>query len=117
MADRWDRTLVTVVNESGSARPTLMDWRLHIFCISHSGSTDAGSFWGAVSGSYASSCSGYATLSVGISVVPSMDATASAVCLEGDDELHVHRCKIRRESCNSIHELCDGGAVTSCGHL
>ena len=46
-----------------------------------------------------------------------MAATAGAVCLEGNDELHVHPRELHRESRDSGCELCDGGAVTCCGRL
>ena len=117
MSDRWDGTIVTDVNSSKAARPTLMDWRLHIFTLSHSGRTGAGSYWGARSGSCASSCSGSVSLSAGGSVAPYTAATAVAVCLEGDDELSVHRCKLRRESRDRGRELCNGVTVTPRGYL
>ena len=49
-------------------------------------------------------------------IAPSKAALAGVVCLEGDDELRVHRRKLHRESRNSGHDLCDSGAVTRRGH-
>ena len=107
--------LGTIVPAPGDKRPEVMDWRLHLFFVIHSGRTGAGSFWGAGSCCCAGSCSGYGFLSADGSVPPSTAALSGAVFLEENDELRVNRRELSHESRNSGHELCDGGLVTCCG--
>ena len=101
--------------EPGVAHRTVMDWRLQAFFFDHTGRTRAGSCWGNGYGHYAGSCSGSGSLSAAGSVAPSTAALVGAVCLDDDDEIHVHRRKLHREPCNSGRELCDGRTVTHCG--
>ena len=103
MGGRWDGTFDTVVPESGDTRPTVTDWRLQVFSLSHSGRTGANSCWG--TGSCAGSCSGSGSgsglLSAAASVAPSTAALAGAVFLEGKNELHVHHRELHCKSHDS----------------
>ena len=110
MASLWDVTLGTGVPASGSACPTVMDWRLQVFFLSHSGVTGTVSCWCAGSGSCTGSCSGSGSSSEVGSVAPSLVAPAGLVCLEVDNDL----C---RESRDSGSDLCNDGEVTRRGRF
>ena len=101
---------------SGATRSTVIDWRLQVFFLIHSGRTGAGSFWGTGSASCEGSLSVSGSSSADGYVVPSMDVLADTVYLEGDNKLCVLRHNLRHESQYSDRELCDGGAVTCRGH-
>ena len=96
-----------------SLRPTVMDWWLQVFFFGHNGRTGAVSCWGNGSGHCARYC--YGSSSASGSVAPSTAAPDGAVCLEVDNELHVHRRELCREPHGSTRELYDGGAVTRRG--
>ena len=85
------KTLGTILPAPGAARPAVMDWRIQVFFVSHSGRTGAGPFWGAGSGPCTGSCYNSSSSSAAGSVAPSMTAPACTVCLEGDDKIRVHR--------------------------
>ena len=104
MAGRWDGTLVTVVPASGAARPTVMDWRIQIFCLIHCGCTGDGSFWGA------GSCYGSGSSYTGGSVTPSSVAPAARFFCRATKSF-----ALTVESRASSSELCGGGTFTHCG--
>ena len=110
MGGRWDGTLDTVVPESGDTRPTVTDWRLQVFSLSHSGRTGANSCWDNGSSTCAVSFSD-PSFAAGF-IAPSTASPDDVICLEGDDELRVHHCELRHESHVNSCELCNGNAVT-----
>ena len=97
------------------ARPIVMDWRIQIFFFGHTGCTGVGSSWGTGSGPCAGSYPNFGSSSEASSDALSTAAPAGAVCLEGNNELHIHHCELRCYPHNSGRELCDGGAVTRRG--
>ena len=102
MASRGGGVLCTVVPAPGATHPTVVDRRLQVLVVCHSGRNGACLFFGVGSASASAASSSTA-------------APAGALRLGGSDKLCVHSYEICREPLDRVRELGDGSAIARHG--